>query len=386
MKALFAVLLLAVMATAASAQIDENTLVPVILAEDAEVIPGQYIVVFRPEVSLEHARIFADSISIGRVFNIGNEFKAVAGPISEDLLARIRRRSDLIDFIEPDQIVRVDASQSNATWGLDRSDQASLPLNSKFNYYDSAGSGVNVYVVDTGINHGHTDFGGRAKNGYNFHGGNSNANDDNGHGTHCAGTVGGKTWGMAKKATLYSVKVLGANGSGSLSNVAAGVSWHKKSSNKKTIASMSLGGGANNTVDNAVRSAITAGVSVIVAAGNENRDACNSSPARVSTAVTVSASDKNDTRASFSNYGSCSHIFAPGVSITSTWIGSSSATKTISGTSMACPHVAGAAALMMGQSGALSPATVKNNLINNSTKNKIKDVKGTPNRLLFAKY
>ncbi|KCV69772.1 hypothetical protein H696_04181 [Fonticula alba] len=369
----------------------EHLPVPLIHNADAETIPDQYVVVFRPDISVAEARVFADSLDIGRFVHIGSQFKAVSGRMTAGMLRRVRTRPDLVQYVEPDQVVRVGAiTQPNAPWGLDRVDQRNIPLDTQFSYYNHGGSGVNVYVLDTGINHAHIDFGGHASHGYNFHDNNGNANDDNGHGTHCAGTIGSYTWGVAKNAALISVRVLGTSGAGVMSNVIAGVAWvaerHKQAFRKKTIASMSLESEAYAALDEAVAAAINAGVAVIAAAGNSNRDACLSSPARVSSAITVAATDKYDNRASFSNWGSCVDIFAPGVAITSTWIGSTTATATLSGTSMAAPHVAGVAALALGQGGALTPASLKNTLLRNATPNVVKDPRGSPNRMVFAPF
>ncbi|KCV73120.1 hypothetical protein H696_00664 [Fonticula alba] len=394
--AAFATLMMAAVASAAPLANARNGYAPLVADAD-ELIPNQYIVVFRPDVSVAEARFFSRSMGLEkdasmRFMNIGRRFKALAAYLDEEALEQIRARTDIVDYVEQDSIVRADAftTQPNATWGIDRVDQTNLPLDSKYNYHTTAGAGVDVYVVDTGINNGHTDFGGRSSSGYNFHSGTPNANDDNGHGTHCAGTIGGTTWGVAKKANLIGVKVLGALGSGSLSNVAAGVSWsaqqHAASAHKRSVASMSLGGGASLVIDDAVEAATKQGLAVIVASGNSNADACNYSPARSPFAFTVNASDRSDWRASFSNYGSCTDIFAPGVSITSAWIGSSTATNTISGTSMACPHVSGAAALILSREGSMAPATLFNKIVADATNGVISNVNGSPNRLLRTPY
>ncbi|KCV70871.1 hypothetical protein H696_01814 [Fonticula alba] len=385
-------LLLAASAALATPDPDEHFLAPLVDNPDAEVIPGQYIVVFRPDVSLANARVFADSLNIGRFIHIGREFKAVAGPLSPEMLHQVRARSDLVDYVHVDQIARIQAlAQYNPDWGLDRVDQRKLPLDDYYIYAMHEGANAHVYIIDTGINHDHVNFRGNAWSGYNFHDNMHLAEDDNGHGTHVAGTVGSSTWGVAKSASLISVRVLGANGSGSMSNVVAGVAWaaehHRNSLLKKSVAIISLTTSANQPLDDAVLAAIHAGLTVVAAAGNEGRDACHFSPGRVSAVITVAASDINDVRAGFSNYGPCVDIFAPGVSITSTWIGSYTATRTLSGTSIAAPHVAGIAALRLIQNRSIdSPTALKEDIIRESTKDIITDTRGSPNRLAYIYY
>ena len=252
-------------------------------------------------------------------------------------------------------------TQSGAPWGLGRISHK-VKGSTQYVYDTTAGSGTRVYVVDTGINTAHTQFGGRAVWGQNFISGSANT-DENGHGTHCAGTVGGSTYGVAKKATLVAVKVLDADGSGSNSGVISGVQWvgtNAKSLglSSKSVLSMSLGGSFSSALNSAVQSTISAGVTVVVAAGNENQNAANVSPASAPNAITVGATDINDARASFSNFGAVLDVFAPGVSILSAWMGSNTATNTISGTSMACPHVAGLAAYLIALEGLSTPAAV----------------------------
>jgi len=367
-----------------------QSLVP--LYYPSEVIEGSYIAVFHNSVSLEKARAFAQDFQAKRVFNIGNRFKAFNADLSSEVLDKLRTHTDLIKYIEADSIVRtLFTTQNNATWGLDRVDQTNLPLNTQYRYFETAGTGVDIYIIDTGINIGHQDFGGRAAYGYDFHNGQSSAEDDNGHGTHCASTSAGTTWGVAKGARLFAVKVLGRLGSGSLANVAAGVAWaaeqHNSAPNKRSVASMSLGGGASAVMDDAVEAAIEDGLPVVVASGNSNTDACSTSPARVPTAFTVNAATNSDTRASFSNYGSCTDIFAPGQDITAAWIGSSTATNTISGTSMACPHVAGACAVALSQRGVMTPAALQTYVKSVSTPNVLTNIgAGSTNLLLFSPY
>lgn len=289
-----------------------------------------------------------------------------------------------VDYIEADQVVTIDTTQTGATWGLDRIDQRALPLSTTYTY-NNTGAGVTAYIIDTGILTSHTQFGGRASVGYDALGG--TGIDCNGHGTHVAGTVGGSTYGVAKSVTLKAVRVLNCSGSGTTSGVIAGVDWVKNNAVKPAVANMSLGGSASTTLDTAVNNAINSGVTFAIAAGNSNKDACRYSPARVAAAITVGATTSTDARASYSNYGSCLDLFAPGSSITSAWYTSTTATNTISGTSMATPHVAGVAALYLQSNPAATPTQVSSALVANSTLNVVINAgRNSPNRLLFTNY
>lgn len=287
-----------------------------------------------------------------------------------------------VESVVQDQRVSIDATQSNPpSWGLDRIDQPDLPLDNSYTYPDSAGEGVTAYIIDTGIRHSHQDFGDRASFGFDAYGG--NGNDGNGHGTHVAGTVGGTAHGVAKKADLVSVKVLSDSGSGTIADVVAGVDWVTDNAQKPAVANMSLGGGANAALDDAVRNSIASGVTYAVAAGNDNQNAANYSPARVEQALTVGSTTRTDARSSFSNYGAIVDIFAPGSDITSAWHTGDSATNTISGTSMAAPHVAGAAALVLGEDDSASPAQVATALDAAAVSGKVGNPgSGSPNKLL----
>ncbi|MEV8534541.1 S8 family peptidase [Streptomyces sp. NPDC051211] len=278
----------------------------------------------------------------------------------------------------------VDATQPNPpSWGLDRIDQPSLPLNQSYTYPDKAGEGVTAYIIDTGVRISHQDFGTRASYGYDAVDNDNTAQDGHGHGTHVAGTVGGNAYGVAKKAKIVGVRVLDNNGSGTTAGVVAGIDWVTRNAVKPAVANMSLGGGADSALDTAVRNSIAAGITYAVAAGNENTNANTKSPARVAEALTVGATTSSDARASYSNYGSILDIFAPGSSIVSAWNSSDTATNNISGTSMASPHVAGAAALYLSQNPSSTPAQVGTALVNASTANKVTNPgTGSPNRLL----
>jgi subtilisin family serine protease len=289
-----------------------------------------------------------------------------------------------VAFVEEDGIMTADATQTNPPWGLDRIDQRNLPLNATYNY-NWTGSGVRAYIIDTGIRTSHTQFGGRASNVFDAFGG--NGSDCNGHGTHVAGTVGGSTYGVAKSSLPRGVRVLDCNGSGATSGVIAGVDWVRQNFIAPAVANMSLGGGASTALDNAVNSLSNAGVAIAVAAGNSNANACNSSPARAANAITTGSTTTTDARSSFSNFGTCVDLFAPGSGILSAWFTSNTATATLSGTSMASPHVAGVAALYKQANPSASATTVRNAIVNNATTNKVTNAgTGSPNRLLYSLF
>ncbi|GHG95836.1 S8 family peptidase [Streptomyces lanatus] len=280
----------------------------------------------------------------------------------------------------------ISGTQTNPpSWGLDRIDQKNLPLNSSYTYPDSAGQGVTAYVIDTGVRITHSDFGGRASYGYDAIDNDNTAQDGNGHGTHVAGTVAGNAYGVAKKAKVVGVRVLNNSGSGTTAQVVAGIDWVAQNAVKPAVANMSLGGGADTALDTAVRNAIASGVTFAVAAGNESTNASTRSPARVTEAITVGATTSTDAKASYSNYGSVLDLFAPGSSITSAWNSGDSATNTISGTSMATPHVAGAAALYLADHPTSTPAQVSSALTSAATTGVVTSPgSGSPNRLLYV--
>jgi subtilisin family serine protease len=352
----------------------------------AQHIPGRFIVTLREGVN---AAAVAREHGVQPDFVYTAALNGFAGSMADAARAGLLR-DFRVTRVEQDGIATTQATiQSNATWGLDRTDQRLRPLSGTWSYLNT-GAGVNAYIIDTGIRFDHQDFGNRAVSGVDAVDGGS-ADDCNGHGTHVAGTVGGATWGIAKGVKLIAVRVLNCSGSGSWSGVIAGMDWVTANHVKPAVANMSLGGGASSSVDDATRRMIAAGVATGVAAGNGNRggrqqDACGYSPARVAEAMTIGATSSTDSKTSWSNYGSCVDWFAPGLSITSAWYTSKTATKTISGTSMATPHVVGVAALYLQSNTGASPRTVRDALYAATTKGIVTSSSTANNHLLFSAY
>ncbi|MCP4491829.1 MAG: S8 family peptidase [Gammaproteobacteria bacterium] len=291
-----------------------------------------------------------------------------------------------IDYVIPDQTTELHAVQvSPPAWGLDRIDQENLPLDQSYEYLTD-GTAVHAYIIDTGIRANHNEFTGRIGNAYDAMDNDNNPVDCNGHGTHVAGTVAGTNYGVAKNVVIHPVRVFGCGSGGSFSDTIGGINWILANLQLPAVANMSLGGGAYAPVDTAVNNLINAGVTTVISAGNDyGGNACNKSPARVQNAITVASSTISDQRSSFSNIGSCVDIIAPGSSIRSAWYTTNTATAVLNGTSMSAPHVAGVVALYLEENTASTPAQVSNVITANATENRISNAgAGTPNRLLFS--
>ena len=360
-------------------------------------IPDCYVVVLKPDAVVRagalKAGVTVSQLAVGAAARFGGRVQhfyetALTGYsiCLPEKAAQLLAEDPSVELVEQDQVMSTVATQSGATWGIDRIDQRNLPLSGTYTY-NFNGAGVHAYIIDTGIRATHQQFGGRVSGGFTAINDGNGTNDCNGHGTHVSGTVGSATYGVAKGVSLHPVRVLDCTGSGSTSGVIAGVNWVTQNRVLPAVANMSLGGGVSTALDSAVANSIASGVTYAIASGNSNANACNSSPARVATALTVGSTTTTDARSSFSNFGTCVDVFAPGSSITSTWNTSDTATNTISGTSMATPHVAGVAALYLSQFGSQSAATVAAAIVGNATTGVVGNPgTGSPNRLLFSLF
>ena len=380
----------AVTGIAGSAQAGTPSALPtgtVRTAGAADAISGSYIVVLKPG-SAEAAQVASAAQRLVRRYGgsvLTNYLATVRGfhaTMTATAAARLAA-NPAVQFVEQDAKVSLSATQTGPTWGLDRVDQRSLPLSKTYTY--GSARGVTAYVLDTGIRQTQTEFAGRARSGWDLIGKDATAEDCNGHGTHVAGTIGGTRYGVAKDINLVAVRVLDCKGSGSYSAIIDGIDWVTKNAVKPAVANMSIGGPVSSALNAAVARSIAAGVTYAVAAGNDNTNACNQSPASAPDALTVAATDQSDRRASFSNYGKCVDLFAPGVQITSASYSSDTGTAVMSGTSMASPHVAGAAALVLGAHPAWTPKQVRDALVANTTANVVTSAaSGSPNKLLYV--
>ncbi|MFI1033071.1 S8 family peptidase [Streptomyces sp. NPDC020951] len=359
----------------------------VLAAGSPTAVKDSYIVTLKSQAGFKASSATGKDLIKEYGGTVDKTFGAALNGYTATLSAAEARRlaaDPAVAVVEQNQTVQVtDTTQSSAPWGLDRVDQTSLPLSGTYTYPDTAGSGVTAYVIDTGVRITHSQISGRASYGYDAVDGDTTASDGNGHGTHVATTIAGSTYGIAKKANIVAVRVLDNSGSGTTAGVIAGINWVTANHSGPSVANMSLGGGASTTLDTAVANSIASGVTYAVAAGNSAANASSYSPARVASAITVGATTSTDAKASYSNYGSILDIFAPGSSITAGWYTSDTATNTISGTSMATPHVAGAAAVYLAGHTSATPAQVATALTGGATTGVVTSAgTGSPNRLL----
>ncbi|MFK8905772.1 S8 family peptidase [Streptomyces sp. YS-3] len=347
-------------------------------------IDGSYIVLLDEKASADAKRKLADEYG----GTLRRDYASAVNGFSASGLSQTEAKrlaaDPAVGKVVQNKKFHITAEQpAPPSWGLDRIDQAETAGDGKYTYPDSAGEGVTAYVIDTGVRVTHKDFGGRASSGFDAIDNDTTADDGNGHGTHVAGTIAGTAHGVAKKAKIVAVRVLDDQGSGSTEQVVAGIDWVTKNHKGPSVANMSLGGGADPALDTAVQKAIASGVTFAVAAGNESADAGQGSPSRVKEAITVASSTKDDQQSDFSNFGAVVDLYAPGSDITSDWNTDDSATKTISGTSMATPHVVGAAAVYLAAHKDATPAQVSDALTGGATAGKISNPSaGTPNKLL----
>ncbi|MGD9590041.1 MAG: S8 family serine peptidase [Pyrinomonadaceae bacterium] len=360
------------------------------LKRSANPVPNRYIVALNADAMRSEGEEAPDAAArltakyggaVDKVFR--NAIQGFSVEMTEKAAHALSSDPNVL-FVEEDSYISVAEAQASAPWGLDRVDQRNVPLDQTYNY-TKTGNGVNVYVVDTGIRVTHEQFQGRASVVYDSIGDGQNGNDCHGHGTHVASTIGGVTYGVAKNVSLYGIRVLGCNGIGTTATAIEGIDWLTANRQLPAVANMSMGGWGSDIMDSSVQGAINSGITFVVAAGNNNGSACNYSPARLSTAITVGASTQADARASFSNYGSCVDLFAPGISIPSAWAWNDTAVHTVSGTSMAAPHVSGAVALYLEDNQSAAPSDAFTAIMGEATDGEMESMSdGSPNMMLFT--
>ncbi|WP_224366184.1 S8 family serine peptidase [Hyalangium versicolor] len=362
------------------------------LLRSARPVPGQYIVVLKDDlkgVAQVGPESVAQEMALKHNGQVLHTYKAALKGFAMKLTeAEVQKllADPRVAYVQENGYVHVVGTQTGATWGIDRVDQRNRPLDSTYNYPNTA-SNVHAYIIDTGMRKTHSQFTGRVGNGFDAIDNDTDATDCHGHGTHVAGTVGGTTWGIAKGVTLHPVRVLDCTGYGDDAQVIAGVDWVTANHVKPAVANMSLGGDASQPLDDAIANSIAAGVVYAIAAGNDSSSACNYSPARLPAAITVGATTSSDARASYSNYGTCVDIFGPGSSITSASYSSDTSSTSMSGTSMASPHVAGVAALYLSANPTATPQQVRDALVTNGTAGVVTSPgTGSPNVLLYSGF
>lgn len=359
------------------------------LKKAAQPVPNRYLVALKPTAQRsvdEPSESTAGRLvsrfggAVDKVYS--HALQGFSAEMTPEAAEEMSNDPDVL-FVEEDSYISINTTQMNAPWGLDRVDQRNVPLNNSYSYAKT-GAGVHVYVIDSGIRTTHVEFGGRATKDYDSMYDGQNGNDCHGHGTHVAATIGGSSYGVAKNARLHAIRVVACNGVGTVSGAVEGIDWVTANHLSPAVANMSMGSNASALMDVAVLGSINSGVSYVVAAGNSGGDACSVSPARLPSAITVGASDQNDVRASFSNFGSCVDLFAPGVGILSAWTGTDTLTYSASGTSMASPHVAGAVALYLEDHRTSTPSQTTAALLGGATSGPVGDPSGSPNLMLFT--
>jgi subtilisin family serine protease len=360
----------------------------IIGADSPDAIAGEYIVVLEDQAADAAGGLNTLADDLGVSLDVEDTLGIVDGYVAEmsEAEAIELAADDAVAYVEQNQYAHASEVQADPpSWGLDRVDQDALPLDQSYEYTQS-GSGVEAFVLDTGLNTTHQEFEGRVGEGYDFIDDDADPSDCHGHGTHVAGTIGGSTYGLAKDVTIRPVRVLDCQGSGSYAAIIGGIDWVAENAGESAVANMSLGGSFSQALNDAIAGAVESGVTFAIAAGNEGQDACNVSPGSEPTAITVGATDEDDALASFSNFGECVDILAPGVGITSAWIDGDDAENTISGTSMATPHVAGVAALYLESNPGATPDEVATALTEGAVADAVSDVNGSPNLLLNTAF
>jgi subtilisin family serine protease len=380
--------LIAASAFAGAAEVPASGASDIIGADSPDAIAGEYIVVMEDQGAKAAGGLDALADDLGVTVDVEDTLGIVDGYVAQmsEAEALELAADDAVAYVEQNQWAHASEVQADPpSWGLDRVDQDVLPLDQSYEYTQS-GTGVEAFVLDTGVNLEHQEFEGRIGEGYDFIDDDADPADCHGHGTHVAGTIGGSTYGLAKDVTIRPVRVLDCQGSGSYAAIIGGIDWVAANAGESAVANMSLGGSFSQALNDSIAAAVESGVTFAIAAGNEGQDACDVSPGSEPSAITVGATDEDDAAASFSNFGECVDILAPGVGITSAWIDGTDAEKTISGTSMATPHVAGVAALFLESNPGATPDEVATALTGGALPDVVTEPNGSPNLLLNTAF